>query len=46
MLKKFNAVNASNDAEKYIKNDLIQAPFNIKKRLSNTKNAANEEILK
>jgi len=33
-MKKFNYENATDDAEKYIKNALIQAPFNIKKKSS------------
>jgi len=32
LLKKFNYDNAMDDAEKYIKNAPIQAPFNIKKK--------------
>jgi len=32
LLNKFKYDNATDDAEKYIKNALIQAPFNIKKK--------------
>ncbi|XP_060866062.1 uncharacterized protein LOC132941863 [Metopolophium dirhodum] len=39
LLNKFNYDNANDDAEKYIKNALIQAPFNIKKKISNTETA-------
>jgi len=39
LLNKFNYDNANDDAEKYIKNALIQAPFNITKKMSNTETA-------